>query len=400
MAWKGKCAVGERRQMVELVRAGMEVTEVAAMFGVARKTAHKWLNRSLALGEAGLVDLPRAREHVERFDGPAVALIVAARRAHPTWGPRKILDQLEARHPRLALPAVSTAGELLKRMGLVVARQRRPPQGVAAYQVGATRPKHPNDRWTTDFKGNFLTLNGSRCFPFTLRDAVSRKVLDIRAFSGERGVNVRSCYERAFREHGLPNEIHSDNGKPFASHGLARLSWVMVYLLKLGIRPVFSRPGKPQDNGGHERMHRDLKAETAWPPAKTMRGQQKRFDTFRRIFNEERPHEALDGATPDSHWTPSPRTYPSSIGEPEYPAHWEQRQVGQHGRIFWRGGKVNVTTALCGERVGLEPLSDGQWRIHFASLAIGVLDERLNPKKVLGLRPNRTEHPSTMETHQ
>jgi transposase InsO family protein len=388
MAWKAVCPVGERQQLVELVRGGVAVVEVAAMFGVSRKTAHKWLGRADRLGDEGLRDLSRARHHIERFEGPAADALLTLRRKRPSWGPRKLLDALKAQRPTLALPAVSTAGELLKRAGLVAPRQRRAPPGRAPYQVGETQPTKPNDRWTVDFKGEFRLGNGTLCFPLTLRDFISRKVLDIYALPTTRGVDVRRRYEWAFREYGMPDEMGSDTGKPFASHGLARLSWLTVYLLKLGIRPVFSRPGKPQDNGGHERMHRDLKAETTRPPAKNMNAQQHLFDDFRDCFNCERPHEALEGSTPESCWSESPRQYPSKIEEPQYPAHWETRMAGDQGHIRWRSQHIVVTAALRHQRIGLEPIDDGVWRVHFAALAIGLFDERSSPRKVLGLRPN------------
>lgn len=388
MAWKGKCAVGERRQLVALVREGLPIREVAAMFGISRKTAHKWLKRAAELGEQGLVDQSRARLHVERFEGPATDELLRLRRKHPTWGPRKLLQVLEHQQPQLTLPAVSTAGEMLKRAGLVTPRPKRAPPGVAAYKVGDSQPRVPNDRWTVDFKGEFRLANGALCFPLTLRDAVSRKLLDVYGLPDTRGAGVLKRYERAFREYGLPLEMHSDGGKPFASIGLAKLSGLAVYLLKLGIRPVFSRPGKPQDNGGHERMHRDLKAETVRPPAAHLAEQQRRFDSFRACFNEERPHEALGGKTPDSVWTPSSRGYPTKLGDPEYPAHWEKRRANEHGRILWKSERFNVNTALAKQLVGLEPIDDGIWRVHFASLSVGVLDERIAKRKVLGLQPN------------
>jgi transposase InsO family protein len=388
MAWKGTCPVGERQQLVQLVREGIAVVDVAAMFGVSRKTAYKWLERADRQGDEGLGDLSRARHHIERFEGPAIEMLLALRRKHPNWGARKLLEILERRNPRLELPAASTAGELLKRAGLVSPRRKRAPRGVAPYQVGRTQPVEPNDRWTVDFKGEFRLGDGALCFPLTLRDAVSRKMLDIHALRSTRGDAVKLRYEWAFREYGLPLEMHSDTGKPFGSPGLARLSRLNVYLLKLGIRPVFSRPGKPQDNGGHERMHRDLKAETTRPAAHSMSAQQRRFESFKRCFNDERPHEALAGEVPAAIWTPSLRQYPSKLREPEYPAHWETRRANQHGHILWKSERVVVTSALRGERVGIEPVDDGLWRVHFAALCLGVLNEHTSPRKVLGVRPN------------
>jgi transposase InsO family protein len=384
MAWKGKCPVGERRQMIELVRSGVPVVEAAEMFGVTRKTAHKWLRRAEAQGLGGLADRSRARHHVERFEGPAADAVVRLRRKHPTWGPRKLLQVLGRQQPELSLPAASTAGDLLKRAGLVSPRARRGTPGVPPYRLTETQPQRPNDRWTVDFKGEFRLLNGALCWPLTLRDAVSRKLLDIFGMPSTSGTTVLKRYERAFREYGLPLELHSDLGQPFSSHGLARLSWLSVYLLKLGIRPIFSRPGKPQDNGGHERMHRDLKAETVFPPAADPRAQQRRFDDFRTCFNEERPHDALKGRTPDSVWRPSSRSYPSKLKEPKYLPHWETRRVTENGQMIWKGEGIYVTSALAHETVGLEPVEDGVWRVHFAMLALGYFDERSIRRKVLG----------------
>lgn len=390
MAWKGKCPVGERLQLVELVRCGVKVVEVAAMFGVSRKTAHKWLSRAEQEGLRALNDRSRARHHIERFEGPATEALLKLRREHPTWGARKLLDALRNQQPRLKLPAASTASDLLRRAGLITQRPARSPRGRPSYRPGDTEPQAPNDRWTVDFKGEFRLGDGSLCFPLTLRDAVSRKLLDVHGLTDTRGTGVLKRYEWAFREYGLPLELHSDTGQPFGSKGLARLSWLSVYLLKLGIRPVFSRPGKPQDNGGHERMHRDLKAETTRPPAEHLRAQQKRFDSFCECFNEERPHEALGGRPPDSVWVHSSRPYPPRLGDPHYPAHWEVRRTMSNGGFMWKHAQVYVTSALAYERVGLEPIDDGVWRVHFAAQPLGIFDERLARRKVLGLQPNAT----------
>lgn len=361
------------------------------MFGVSRKTAHKWLNRAEEKGlEHGLEDQSRARQTQERFEGRAVELLLELRRAHPNWGPRTLRYWMEEHHPRLALPAASTVGDLLRREGLVLPRRRAPKPGTSPYQPSESTPTKPNDRWTIDFKGEFRLGNGALCYPLTLRDAVSRMVLRIDARPNTRGEGVFPSLKTAFEEYGLPHELHSDTGSPFGSNGLARLAPISVYALKLGIRPVFSRPAKPQDNGAHERMHRDLKAETTRPPSRNFVEQQKRFDAFRELFNEERPHHALDGKTPLSHWVSSPRKLPLEVAPPSYPKHWEVRGVGGAGTIHWRGHEVAITKALRGEPVGLEPIADGQWRVHFYALAIGLLDERREKPEILGLnRPGR-----------
>jgi transposase InsO family protein len=391
MAWKGPCAVGERLQLVELVRSGVTVTEAAELFGVSRKTAHKWLERARTDGvQHGLEDRSRARREQARFEGRAVELLTKLRKEHRFWGPRTLLAVLARTHPRLALPAASTAGVILKRAGLVVPRVRQTRFGLP-YAVGDTQPVEANDRWTADFKGHFLMRNGQQCHPLTLRDATSRMVLAIRGFKAARTDFVIGAFEEAFHEYGLPREVHTDTGVPFGTTGLARLSSLSVFLLKLGIRPVFSRPGKPQDNGGHERMHRDLKAETTRPPGFDLADQQRKFDVFRQTFNDIRPHHALGRMTPRTQWKPSPRRYAGKPPSPTYPGHFEVRRVDASGAISFHANFVPVTLALAGEPVGLEPIDDGVWDVHFASMRIGVLDERQAKPRVMGVnRPAAT----------
>ena len=290
-------------------------------------------------------------------------------------GPRKLVQWLE-KNTSLKAPAPSTVGELLKRRGLVVKRRERISKHPPFRLVGPA-PTTPNARWTEDFKGQFRLRDGTMCFPFTLRDAASRKVLAIHALPSTHGAPVRALMERCMREFGLPEEIQSDGGAPFATRGLAQLSRLSVWLLKLGVVPVLSRPGKPQDNGAHERMHRDLKAETTRPPAMTMRGQQRLFDRFVDIYNNERPHQSLDGDCPEEHWLRSPREFPRRIVAPEYPAWWQVRKVnGRSFTISWRDHSVKVNDALGGETLGFEPYDDGKYRVHFYDFVIGHFDER------------------------
>lgn len=391
MAWKGVCPVGERLQLVEMVRKQeISVAEAARIFGVSRKTAHKWLNRAEASGvESGLLDRSRARHTQTRFEGRALEALIDLRQAHPTWGPRTLIAALSTKQPRLAMPAASTLGDILKREGLVRSRRRSPRTGASPYQVGDTTPAKPNDRWTIDYKGHFKLRDGTPCHPLTIRDAFSRAVLCIDAFDAIRGTDVIRALEGLFQVNGLPDEMHSDTGAPFGGNGLARLSAVSVYLLKLGIRPVYSRPGNPQDNGAHERMHRDLKAETTRPPGQNLEEQQSRFDAFRGLYNEVRPHQALGGATPASVYSKSQRKRPSALDSPSYPGHFELRKVETGGLVTWKRHRLLISGALRRETIGLEPIDDGLWRIHFAQLAIGLLDERAGEPKVLGL--NRAE---------
>jgi transposase InsO family protein len=215
------------------------------------------------------------------------------------------------------------------------------------------------------------------CYPLTLRDAASRKVLAIDALVSTQWVPVRVALERCFREFGLPLEFQTDLGAPFGARGLARLSKLSVWLLKLNVLPLFGRPAKPQDNGAHERMHKDLKAEATRPPAHSLSAQQRKFDRFRQVFNAERPHAALDGDVPDDRWKPSPRSFPKEILPPEYPAWWSVRRVNRvAGTISWHDKTLKLGAAFTGEDIAFEPIDDGVFRVHFYCHAIGILDER------------------------
>jgi putative transposase len=354
------CQVCRRQQVVELVHSGVEIAEAARLCGMSRAKVYKWLARFDEGGDPALEDRSRARRDPGRFEGPVAERLVELRLKYG-WGPKKLLKCL-AREGAEDLPAPSTVGALLARHGLVRHRQRR--QTHVPYCHAGPAPSEPNARWTMDFKGGFRLGNGAKCLPFTLRDAASRKILSIRAMPSVRTDPVRTELEDVFRECGLPEELQSDNGPPFASTGLSCLSKLSVWLLKLGVVPLLSRPGKPQDNGGHERMHRDLKAETTRPPGSDASAQQRKFDAFRRRFNKERPHEALGGGVPDQHWTQSPRRFPEHLPEPEYPAWWEVRRVcPSDGAISWHDEMVGLSQALGGERVGFEPFDEGLWRI-------------------------------------
>lgn len=379
--------MGERLQLFAAVKAGASVSEAAHLFGVSRKTAHKWIARAESEGtDKGLEDKSRARLTQERFEGRAVDLMLRKRQQHPGWGPRTLLHWVRQTHPKLRRPAPSTLGDILRREGLLKPRSRRKTQpNVVGYRPGDTTPAEPNDRWTIDFKGDFKLGNGTRCYPLTLRDAVSRMLLRIDAFESVAAGPVHQAVAQAFSSFGLPKELHSDTGTPFGSPGLARLSRLSVFAIKHGVRPVFSRPGKPQDNGGHERMHRDLKAETTRPPGANLRRQQQRFDAFRCTFNDERPHHALAGATPRSRWRTSSRVFPSTPPEPNYPLFWETRSVDASGRFSWKGHLSALSKVLHLERVGFEPLDEGLWRIHFYDFVLGLFDERRPTPQVVGL---------------
>jgi transposase InsO family protein len=356
-----------------------DVAELARRYGISRKTAYKWIDRYDAAGPAGLVDRSRRPAHSpQETPEMIVVALLEVRRRHPTWGAKKLLKIVATRQPTWTLPARSTVCEFLDRAGLITTSRRRPvPRHPGRPLLPMTAP---NGTWTADFKGQFKTGNGAYCYPLTIADGFSRFVLKCEA-----NVQVNHCYtqpgfQRAFEEYGLPKAIRTDNGPPFANRGLG-ISRLSVWWMKLGIRHERIEPGHPEQNGCHERMHRTLKADTTKPPAKTLRGQQQRFDRWRREFNEERPHEALDLRPPADLYGVSGRRYPAKVPEVTYPSGFTVRQVRQNGAIKWHSQLIYTSISLVHEPVGLELIDDGRWRVYFTQEPIGILDEHL--KKVL-----------------
>jgi len=286
-------------------------------------------------------------------------------------------------------------GALLLQQRLVSTRRKR--RRVAAAPSDLRTPQGANQLWCADFKGWFPTGDGRRCTPLTITDAHTRCLLRCHALGRRTGLSlVQPIFEATFREHGLPLAIRTDNGPPFASLGIAGLSALSVWWIRLGITPERIAPGRPEQNGRHERMHRTLKAETTRPPARTRRAQQERLDRWRVEFNEERPHEALGQRPPADLYAPSPRPFPARLAEMVYPDEWRTRSVRGAGQMKWRGRDVRVSKALVGQRVGLEPIGDGVWRVHFAHLALGTFNERstrIRPEKQTPPKPPAAPFP-------
>ena len=294
-----------------------------------------------------------------------------ARERFPHFGPKKIKAWLAREQPKIAWPAASTIGDLLKREGLVEARKRRRPaiaQGSIVHPATA-----PNDEWAIDFKGWFRTLDGTRCDPLTLTDAASRYLVEVRIVDPT-WAGVRSALERVFDTVGLPCSIRSDNGAPFGSTGAGGLSSLSVWWLRLGIEPRYIPPSSPQHNGRHERMHRTLKAETSRPAAATPDAQQRRFDAFQQHYNEVRPHEALEQTPPAERWRPPTRTLPTKLDEPWYDADHEVRRVKYTGVIKWRADDIFIGEALAGETVGLAAHENGGHVVRFCGRDLGMID--------------------------
>jgi putative transposase len=374
MPWKETRPMDERVAfLTEYLQREFTVTDLCRKYEISRKTGHKWINRATAADDASLADQSRAcLTHPNAICDEVVALIIDARKRHPTWGPRKLLYTLERKHPGLELPASSTVGQILKRHGLV--RPQRARQKAAPYTEPFVGCDAPNAVWCADFKGSFALGNGRRCNPLTISDAYSRYLLRCEGLSRTDESQVRPIFESAFHEFGLPRAIRTDNGPPFATVAAGGLSRLAIWLIKHGIRPERITPGKPQQNGRHERMHRTLKQETTKPPAQTMTGQQRTFDHFRRVYNEDRPHEALGMQPPWSAYEPSSRRYPVKLREPEYPSSFRVRSVNHKGALKWKGRMLYLAETLANEHVALDQVNDDTWRVYFADVPLGVIE--------------------------
>lgn len=400
MVWKETCAVDERMRFVLAVERNEEpMAAVCRRFGISRRVGYKWLERYRRAGVAGLEDRSRAPLHALHALSPAVAgRCLEVRRAHPTWGPVKVRAWLERHEPGQRWPAASSIGALFDREGLTIKRRLR------RRCVPRTAPfaacDAANDVWCIDFKGWFLTGDGSRCEPLTLSDAYSRYLLRCQAVA-RRGVEqVWPILAAAFLEYGLPWALRSDNGPPFASTGAGGLSRLAVLVIKAGVMPERIDPGKPQQNGRLERLHLTLLQDTASPPARSLRRQLERFHAFQRVYNEERPHQALDNTPPADHYGPSPRPWDGVLRAPAYSDDHELRRVRHNGEIKWRGNSVYINQALAGEAIGLRETAEGDWTLCYGPVHLGVIkhgaDRLQKPKRpARGLVDNPGGLPTT-----
>jgi transposase InsO family protein len=348
------------------------MTELCERYEISRKTGYKWLARYRIEGAAGLME----RSHAPRVHGRATPqhmteAIVGLRQERPTWGPRKIVGKLEDRQPELDWPSPSTAGEILKRAGLISSRRvrRREPPRLGELTV----PQHANHVWGVDHKGWVRLGDGSRVEPLTVTDGFSRYLIGVAATSSTKYAEAKPLFERVFREYGLPEVIRSDNGSPFVATGVTGLTALSVWWTKLGIRHERIDPGHPQQNGRHERFHRTL-LEAMRPPAKNLTAQARRFAAFTRDYNEERPHEALGQRTPASVYRSSPRSLPRRLAEPDYPAEMTVRRVRSNGEIKWQGDFIYICSALVDETIAIEETEGGHWQVRFFDVPIGIID--------------------------
>ena len=376
MPWSQTSPMDQRTQFIaDYLREALSVTELCDLYGVSRKTAYKWIDRYLRHGPAGIEECSRRPlSSPNQTPQEIVSAILEARQRHPSWGGKKLLTLLHKRYPRWDLPARSTVCDILSRHGMVPKKRNR--RRIGHPGKPSSLILAPNDLWCADYKGQFKTGDGVYCYPLTVTDGFSRFLLGCQGLHSTAVALAKPVFTQLFREYGLPKRIRTDNGVPFATNTLARLSTLSAWWIRLGILPELIEPGKPQQNGRHERMHRTLKAETTRPAAASLAAQQRKFNHFREEFNHERPHEALDQQTPASCYSTSPREMPNKLPPLEYPDRFEVRYVSANGGIRWKKDWINVSTVCIGEYVGLEEIDDGIWNVYFGPLKLGRLIER------------------------
>jgi putative transposase len=404
MGWLETCAVDQRMRFVLAAEKHEEsFAALCRRFGISRRVGYKWLGRYQEAGVSGLDDRPRAPlHHPHAITDEIAERCLAVRRAHPSWGPVKVRAYLERRAPGRDWPAASTIGALFDREGLTVQRKlrRRSPPSSAPF----AHCEAANDVWCIDFKGWFLTGDGKRCEPLTLTDAQSRYLLRCQALARTDTDHVWPVLDAAFREFGLPRYLRSDNGSPFASRGAGGLSRLSVKLIKAGVTPERIAPGKPQQNGRHERMHLTLLQEVASPPANSLREQLKRLRDFQHLYNEERPHQALGNATPADCYQASTRRFDGVLREPEYGDDREVRRVRHNGEIKLNGLMIYITEALAGEPIALAEDEAG-WTVSYGPVVLGTIshhgDRLRKPRRSgCGLVDNATRCPQGPQPQQ
>jgi transposase InsO family protein len=374
MPWKESRIVDQRLQFLSSYqKEEMSVSDLCREFGVSRQTGYRWINRYKEVGPEGLLNRSSKPNGCSHATTEAIENeIFALRSKHPSWGARKLKARLEMLDPEVNWPAASTFGNILRRAGLTSPKRKK--RRTTPYSEPFSEVTAPNQLWCMDFKGYFSTGDGTRCDPFTITDAHSRYLIRCQTVSRMDFDQVRAVCEAAMREYGMPLRIRTDNGAPFAGAGLLGLSKLSLGWMKLGIVHERIQPGRPQQNGRHERMHRTLKEETTKPPALTLRLQQKKFDGFRQMFNHERPHEGLNNKTPGSIYQPSSMMLPRALVGYVYPKGFVIRRVNNSGDISWHKGRVFVSQVLRFEDLGFELVAEDFYKVFFRDIEFGEFE--------------------------
>jgi len=362
----------ERLRFVARLLEGEKMAALCREFDVSRKTGYKIFQRYKDCGLEGLSDRSRRPyRQANQLPFQIETLIVQLKRERPSWGAPKIREKLRRLHSDIPTPAISTVHVVLDRHGLVSRGRHRRPK---AQGTTLSKPRLPNDLWCADYKGEFMLADRRYCYPLTITDFASRYLLSCEALATTKEVYAFTVFERVFKEFGLPTAIRTDNGVPFASpHALFGLSKLAVWWLRLGIHIERIKPGHPEQNGRHERMHLTLKKEATKPAAQNFLQQQAKFDDFLNCYNRERPHQALDMKYPAELYRPSPRPY-HGLNALQYPFHDQTITVTQCGRICFGRRKINLSTVFAGQNVGVKEVSDKIWLVSFMDYDLGFFD--------------------------
>jgi putative transposase len=394
MPWKECHVEDERLRFVARLLDGEKMARLCAEFGISRKTGYKIYDRYKEVGLQGLTDRSRRPyRHANQLPMAIEKTIVRLKREYPSWGAPKIRERLRLRCPDVQCPAISTVHAMLDRHGLVTRRKRRRSR---VEGTALSSPGQPNDLWCADYKGEFMLVDRRYCYPLTITDFATRYLIACDALTTTKEIYAFTAFERAFKDFGLPRAIRTDNGVPFASaHALYGLSKLAVWWLRLGIQIERIKPGHPQQNGRHERMHLTLKQEATKPAAANVLQQQARFDAFISRFNHERPHQALAMKMPGELYTRSPRLY-QGLADLRYPLHDWTGTVTHCGRICYKRRKINLSQVFAGQDVGIKQVNDRIWLVTFMHYDLGYFDDetcRLEPienpfgPKVLPMSP-------------
>jgi len=380
MPWKECHVEDERLRFVARLLDGETMTALCAAFGISRKTGYKIYDRYKEVGVRGLTDRSRRPyRHANQLPMVIEKTIVRLKREYPHWGAPKIRERLRQRCADVQCPAISMVHVVLDRHGLVTRRKRRRDR---AEGTALSHPGQPNDLWCADDKGEFMLADRRYCYPLTITDFASRYLITRDALSTTKEMYAFTVFERTFKDFGLPRAIRTDNGVPFASaHALYGLSKLAVWWLRLGIQIERIRPGHPEQNGRHERMHLTLKTEATKPAAANVLQQQARFDTVIDRFNHERPHQALGMKVPGALYTRSRRLYHGLV-DLQYPLHDWTGTVTHCGRICYKSRKINLSQVFAGQDVGVKQVSDRIWLVTFMDYDLGYFDDetcRLEP---------------------
>ena len=393
MTWNSSTVYEQRVCFVlEVLEDHFSFSHLCERYHISRTTGYTWMDRYQQGGLEALRDRSNRPTRCPHATPEAVVERIVELRIRFGWGPRKLRKLLLGEIGWA--PARSTVGEILERHDLVVKRRKHPASPVHPGQPIVPMDA-PNSSWTVDFKGHFRMLNGKYCYPLTVQDSFSRYLLCCEALPSTSVDDAKPIFARLFREYGLPDYFLSDNGSPFASIGLGRLTRLRAWWIRLGIQHLTIQPGEPQQNPRHERMHRDLKREATRPPEANFTAQQRHFDDFRHTFNHIRPHEALGDETPASVYTPSTRVMPRALAPLEYPAHFEVRKVSTNGGIRWETNWVNVSSVIPGEPIGLEPVGPNTWQVYYGPVTLGWLDE--TTLKITDIEQKTGRNPKTYD---